>query len=85
VGLVPLHDSDKADEARVGDTIELDERIRGCENSSALDRFQVDFNHQFTGRLLIYDLEITKKLDDDNERLLSIIKAIANEWSKIKV
>ena len=37
-------------------------------------RVQVDFNHRFAGRTLIYDLEITKKLDDDSEKVLSIIK-----------
>ena len=72
--MIPLRKlGDKADEARVGDTIELDERV-GIVRFIGSGRVQVDFNHRFAGRTLIYDLEITKKLDDDNEKVLSIIK-----------
>ena len=74
VRMIPLRKlGDKADEARVGDTIELDERV-GIVRFIGSGRVQVDFNHRFAGRTLIYDLEITKKLDDDNEKVLSIIK-----------
>jgi peptidylprolyl isomerase len=37
-------------------------------------RVQVDFNHRLAGRTLIYDLEVTKKLDDENEKVRSLIK-----------
>ena len=74
VRMIPLRKlGEKADEARVGDTIELGERI-GIVKFIGSGRVQVDFNHRLAGRTLIYDVEVTKKLKDDNEKVLSLIK-----------
>lgn len=74
VRMIPLRKlGDKADEIRVGDTIELDERM-GIVRFIGSGRVQVDFNHRFAGRTLIYDVDVTKKLDDDNEKVSSLIK-----------
>jgi peptidylprolyl isomerase len=37
-------------------------------------RVQVDFNHKFAGRTLVYDVEVTRKLEDDNDKVLFLIK-----------
>ena len=74
VRMIPLRKlGEKADEVRVGDTIELGERI-GIVKFIGSGRVQVDFNHRLAGRTLIYDVEVTKKLKDDNEKVLSLIK-----------
>ena len=74
VRMIPLRKlGEKADEARVGDTIELGERT-GIVKFIGSGRVQVDFNHRLAGRTLIYDVEVTKKLKDDNEKVLSLIK-----------
>ena len=74
VRMIPLRKlGEKADEVRVGDTIELGERI-GIVKFIGSGRVQVDFNHRLAGHTLIYDVEITKKLKDDNEKVLSLIK-----------
>jgi peptidylprolyl isomerase len=74
VRMIPLRKlGEKADEARVGDTIELGERI-GIVKFIGSGRVQVDFNHRLAGRTLIYNVEVTKKLKDDNEKVLSLIK-----------
>ena len=72
--MIPLRKlGDKADEIRVGDTIELDERM-GIVRFIGSGRVQVDFNHRYAGRTLIYDVDVTKKLDDDNEKVSSLIR-----------
>lgn len=74
VRMIPLRKlGEKADEVRVGDTIELGERI-GIVKFIGSGRVQVDFNHRLAGRTLIYDVEVTKKLKDDSEKVLSLIK-----------
>jgi peptidylprolyl isomerase len=74
VRMIPLRKlGDKADEIRVGDTIELDDRM-GIVRFIGSGRVQVDFNHRYAGRTLIYDVDVTKKLDDDNEKVSSLIR-----------
>jgi peptidylprolyl isomerase len=74
VRMIPLRKlGDKADEIRVGDTIELDERM-GIVRFIGSGRVQVDFNHRYAGRTLIYDVDVTKKLDDDNEKVSSLLR-----------
>jgi len=74
VRMIPLRKlGDKADEIRVGDTIELEERM-GIVRFIGSGRVQVDFNHRYAGRTLIYDVDVTKKLDDDNEKVSSLIR-----------
>lgn len=74
VRMIPLRKlGDKADEVRVGDTIELDERM-GIVRFIGSGRVQVDFNHRYAGRTLIYDVDVTKKLDDNNEKVSSLIR-----------
>ena len=74
VRMIPLRKlGDKADEIKVGDSIELDERV-GIIRFIGSGRVQVDFNHKFAGRTLVYDVEITRKLEDDNDKVLFLIK-----------
>jgi peptidylprolyl isomerase len=74
VRMIPLRKlGDKADEIRVGDTVELDERM-GIVRFIGSGRVQVDFNHRYAGRTLIYDVDVTKKLDDDREKVSSLIR-----------
>jgi peptidylprolyl isomerase len=74
VRMIPLRKlGEKADEVRVGDTIEVGERM-GIVKLVGSGRVQIDFNHRFAGRTLIYDVEVTKRLKDDNEKVLSLIR-----------
>ena len=85
VRMIPLRKlGERADEVRVGDTVELGERM-GIVKFVGSGRVQIDFNHRFAGRTLIYDVEVTKKLKDDNEKVLSLIKRrLPIEDQKIK-
>jgi peptidylprolyl isomerase len=64
---------DKAHEVGVGDEIELDSR-RAIVRYVGSGRIQVDFNHRFAGKTLLYDVNVLKKLDSDNERIVALLK-----------
>ena len=64
---------EKADEVRVGDVIEIDNRT-GIVRYVGSGRVQIDFNHRFAGRTLIYDVDIVKKLESDDDKIRSLIK-----------
>jgi peptidylprolyl isomerase len=75
---------DKADEVRVGDVVELDDRT-GIIRYIGSGRLQVDFNHRFAGKTLLYDVNVMKKLDTDGDRITALIKRrIPIEDAKIK-
>ena len=76
---------DKADEVGVGDVIEVDERT-GIVRYVGSGRIQVDFNHRFAGRTLLYDVNIMKKLETDNEKVSALVRRRTGlEDSKVKV
>src|ERR687892_1019213 len=64
---------DKADEVGVGDEIEIDNR-RAIVRYIGSGRIQVDFNHRFAGKTLLYDANVLKKLDSDGEKINALIK-----------
>jgi peptidylprolyl isomerase len=76
---------EKADEVRVGDTIEIDNRT-GIIRYVGSGRVQVDFNHRFAGRTLTYDVDVVKKLDSDYDKIRSLIKRrLPVDDEKIKI
>ncbi|HYY39738.1 MAG TPA: FKBP-type peptidyl-prolyl cis-trans isomerase [Nitrososphaera sp.] len=76
---------DKADEVRVGDEIELDAR-RAIVRYIGSGRIQVDFNHRFASKTLLYDVNILKKLDSDSEKVLALIKRrMSLDESKLQI
>ncbi|MER5175989.1 MAG: FKBP-type peptidyl-prolyl cis-trans isomerase [Candidatus Nitrosocosmicus sp.] len=74
VRMIPLRKlGEKANEVGVGDVIELDERM-GIVRFIGSGRVQVDFNHKYAGRTLIYDANIIKKIESDDEKITSLIR-----------
>ena len=74
VRMIPLRKlGEKAEEVKVGDMIEMDERT-GIIRFIGSGRVQIDFNHRFAGRNLSYDLDIIKKIDEDNDKIMNLIK-----------
>jgi peptidylprolyl isomerase len=74
VRMIPLRKlGEKANEVGVGDVVELDERM-GIVRFIGSGRVQVDFNHKYAGRTLIYDAKILKKLESDDEKITNLIK-----------
>src|SRR5688572_2688694 len=76
---------DKADEVGVGDVIEVDDRTAIVRYVGS-GRIQVDFNHRFAGRTLLYDVNVMKKLDSDGEKVAALVRRRTGlEDSKVKV
>jgi peptidylprolyl isomerase len=74
VRMIPLRKlGEKANEVSIGDVIELDDRI-GIIRFIGSGRVQVDFNHKYAGRTLVYSANIVKKLEDDNEKISNLIR-----------
>ena len=74
VRMIPLRKlGEKANEVSIGDVIELDDRI-GIIRFIGSGRVQIDFNHKYAGRTLVYSANIVKKLEDDNEKISNLIR-----------
>jgi len=71
---IPLRKfGDKADEMAVGDEVDVDNRI-GLVRFIGSGRAQVDFNHRYAGKVLVYDLKPEKELTTSNEKIVALIR-----------
>jgi peptidylprolyl isomerase len=76
---------EKADEVKVGDVVEIYERT-GIVRYIGSGRVQIDFNHRFAGRTLTYDVNIIKKLESNNDKVMFLIKRrLSIDDEKIKI
>lgn len=64
---------EKADNIKVGDVVEMYERP-GIVRYVGSGRVQLDFNHRFAGRTLTYDVNILKKLETNDDKIMSLIR-----------
>jgi peptidylprolyl isomerase len=72
--MVPLRKfGEKADELRVGDVVELDNRIAVIRFIGS-GRAQIDFNHRLAGKTLIYEIEALRKVDSGEDTIRSLMK-----------
>ena len=63
---------EKAGELRVGEEVEADNRV-GIVRFIGSGRAQVDFNHRYAGKTILYNLEIIKKLETDEDKVVGLI------------
>lgn len=74
VRMIPLRKlGEDAEKVSVGDTIELDEK-KGIIRFIGSGRVQVDFNHRFAGKTILYDINIVKALEADEDKITGILK-----------
>jgi peptidylprolyl isomerase len=64
---------EKAGDLAVGDSVEVDNRV-GVVRFIGSGRAQVDFNHRLAGKTLIYDVEVVRKVETDDEKVHSLIR-----------
>lgn len=70
---------------QVGMPIEADGR-RGRIMSIASGRVTIDFNHPLAGKVLIYEVEVTGKVEGKEQKISALIKFFANiEPNSVKV
>ncbi len=85
VRMIPLRKlGEDADKVSVGDTIEIDQK-KGIVRYIGSGRVQMDYNHRFAGKIILYDINVVKALETDEDKVFGILKRhIPVEDSKIK-
>jgi len=74
VRMIPLRKlGEDADKVSVGDTIEIDQKT-GIIRFIGSGRVQVDYNHRFAGKTILYDVNVLKALETDDEKINGLLK-----------
>lgn len=74
VRMIPLRKlGEDAEKVTVGDTVEVDQRT-GIVRFVGSGRVQVDFNHRFAGKTIVYDVSVVKSLDTNEDKISAILK-----------
>ena len=75
---------EKANEIKVGDVVELDDRT-GVIRYIGSGRVQIDYNHRLASRTLVYDVNVVKKIESNDDKIKYLIKRrLPIEDEKIK-
>ncbi len=82
--MVPLRKfGEREHELAVGDSVEIDNRV-GVVRFIGSGRAQVDFNHRLAGKSIVYDFEVLRKVETDDEKVRALInRRLAGEGSKV--
>lgn len=62
-----------AEKVSVGDTIEVDNK-RGIIRFIGSGRVQIDYNHRYAGKTILYDVNVVKALESPNDKVDGILK-----------
>ncbi len=86
VRMIPLRKlGEDAEKVSVGDTIEIDNK-RGIIRFIGSGRVQIDYNHRYAGKTIIYDVNVIKSLDSENDKIEGILQnRLPVENSKIEL
>jgi peptidylprolyl isomerase len=77
---------EKANEIKVGDVVELDDRT-GIIRYIGSGRVQIDYNHRLASRVLVYDVNVVKKIESNDDKIKYLLKRrlpIDDEKAKIE-
>ena len=73
--MIPLRKlGEDAEKVSVGDTVEVDDK-RGIIRYIGSGRVQIDYNHRFAGKTILYEINVKKSLDADDEKISAILKS----------
>ncbi len=74
VRMIPIRKlGEDAEKVSVGDSIEVDNK-RGIIRYIGSGRVQVDYNHRYAGKTILFDVNVIKSLDTSNDKIDSILK-----------
>ena len=74
VRMIPIRKlGEDAEKVSVGDTIEVDGK-RGIIRFIGSGRVQVDYNHRYAGKTILFDVNVIKSLDSPNDKIDGILK-----------
>ena len=74
VRMIPIRKlGEDAEKVTVGDSIEIDGK-RGIIRYIGSGRVQVDYNHRFAGKTILFDVNVIKSLDSPNDKVDGILR-----------
>jgi len=74
VRMIPLRKlGEDAEKVSVGDTIEVDNK-RGIIRFIGSGRVQIDYNHRYAGKTILFDVNVIKSLDSPADKIDGILK-----------
>ena len=74
VRMIPIRKlGEDAEKVTVGDTIEVDNK-RGIIRFIGSGRVQMDYNHRYAGKTILYDVNVIKSLDSSSDKIDGILK-----------
>ena len=74
VRMIPIRKlGEDAEKVSVGDTIEIDNK-RGIIRFIGSGRVQVDYNHKYAGKTILFDVNVKQSLDSENDKIDGILK-----------
>jgi peptidylprolyl isomerase len=84
VRMVPLRKfGEREHELEVGDTVEIDNR-HGIVRFIGSGRAQVDFNHRLAGKSIVYDFEVLRKVETEQDKVRALIdRRLSGEGTKV--
>jgi peptidylprolyl isomerase len=85
VRMIPIRKlGEDAEKVSVGDQIEIDNK-RGIIRFIGSGRVQIDYNHRYAGKTILYDVNVIKSLDSENDKIGGILQSrLPVENSKIE-
>lgn len=81
--MIPLRKfGEREHDLAVGDSVEIDNRV-GIVRFLGSGRAQVDFNHRLAGKSIIYDFEVLRKVETDEDRVRALVdRRLGGEGSR---
>jgi len=74
IRMIPVRKlGEDAEKVSVGDTIEVDNK-RGIIRYIGSGRVQIDYNHRYAGKTILYDVNVIKSLDSPSDKVDGILK-----------
>ena len=75
VRMIPIRKlGEDAEKVSVGDTIEVDNK-RGIIRFIGSGRVQIDYNHKYAGKTILYDVNVVKSLDSSADKVDGILQS----------
>ena len=84
--MIPLRKfGEREHDLAVGDSVEIDNRV-GTVRFIGSGRAQVDFNHRLAGKSIVYDFEVLKTVDTDEDKVRALVdRRLAGDAKKASI
>jgi len=84
--MIPLRKfGEREHELSVGDSVDIDNRV-GVVRFIGSGRAQVDFNHRLAGKSIVYDFQVLRTVDTDEDKVRALVdRRLAAEGSKATI